>query len=245
LQQNPEITTVFIEFSNNYIDEAIDDWMWGKSYLPAVYPRYSSFMKIRDKRLLISKNLTGFISAYSISLKERFEQITKSNYDYSNKMGGYLYLVRDKTDSLLNFPGDSTERGRFFKDVKKVSESNLYELRRLIKMVREHQRRVILIRSPLHKKYPGFRNESKFREILKRDFGQLEFLDFSGFPLTNSEFVDLGHLNYKGARYFSIHFNNMLTRVLLQMENKQEFIDREILRIRMERSQNVNYTETR
>ena len=52
-----------------------------------------------------------------------------------------------------------------------------------------------------------------------------EFLDFKEYPLTNSEFADLVHLNYNGAKIFSIWFNELLEKGILTKENKQQIID--------------------
>ncbi|MBQ0740337.1 hypothetical protein J9332_39270, partial [Aquimarina celericrescens] len=53
----------------------------------------------------------------------------------------------------------------------------------------------------------------------------IEYLDFSNFPLSNSKYGDLGHLNYKGAKIFSEWFASLLLNELLEKENKQDYID--------------------
>ena len=62
-------------------------------------------------------------------------------------------------------------------------------------------------------------------------FEQIEFLDFSKFPLADHEFADLEHLNYKGAKVFSIWFQHMLAQGLLTRADKQAHIDREFRQI--------------
>ena len=66
--------------------------------------------------------------------------------------------------------------------------------------------------------------------MLKSKFSDTEFLDFSQFQLLNSEFGDLAHLNHKGATKFSIWFNNLLNNGLLEKDNKQKFIDNEMIK---------------
>lgn len=59
-------------------------------------------------------------------------------------------------------------------------------------------------------------------------FPSIEYLDFSKFPLDNSEFGDLEHLNYKGAKVFSNWFAQLLNKGILEKSNKQELINGEI-----------------
>jgi hypothetical protein len=54
----------------------------------------------------------------------------------------------------------------------------------------------------------------------------LIFLDFADFPILNSEFGDLEHLNYRGAAKFSIWFNKLIESGLLQEPNKQLLINK-------------------
>ena len=53
-------------------------------------------------------------------------------------------------------------------------------------------------------------SETNFQETLKKELNGIEFIDFSKFELSNDEFRDFDHLNYKGAIKFSKHFNNFL-----------------------------------
>jgi len=106
--------------------------------------------------------------------------------------------------------------------------------------------KVYLIRSPLHSKYTGIDNELKFKELLHKQLLNPEFLDFKDFPLQNDEFGDLEHLNYKGARIFSIFFNNLLSLNLLNKIDKQDFINNEISKLSFAEplTKNVTYNLT-
>ena len=53
-------------------------------------------------------------------------------------------------------------------------------------------------------------------------------LDFQNFPLEDNEFWDPIHLNYKGAKKFSLFFDSSLKRGLLDAPNPQSMIDEEI-----------------
>jgi hypothetical protein len=71
-------------------------------------------------------------------------------------------------------------------------------------------------------------NEKQYKSILRNRFSGIPFLDFSSFPLLNSEFGDLEHLNFKGAKKFSLWFNEIMQVGLLSKGDKQAFIDIEI-----------------
>ncbi len=110
----------------------------------------------------------------------------------------------------------------------KISYYNLKYLTKIITLCKNNNIRVILIRSPQHKKYSGYSNEIKYQEIRKQYFPSIEYIDFSKFPLKNSEFGDLEHLNYKGAAKFSNWFNELLRMNFLEKNNKQDIINEEI-----------------
>ena len=87
-----------------------------------------------------------------------------------------------------------------------------------------------LIRSPLHKSYFGRKNERKYHKIRQQFFNNIEYLDFNSFPIQDNEFRDLEHLNYKGAKKFSIWFDSLLKDSLLNVREKQKFINAKIKR---------------
>jgi hypothetical protein len=75
----------------------------------------------------------------------------------------------------------------------------------------------------------GYNYEERYQQIVLNKFSDVEFLDFSKYPLTNSEFGDLDHLNHKGAKKFSYWFNTMLSDGLLEKSNKQQFIESKMM----------------
>lgn len=222
LQQNPSLNTVFIEFANNQIIERMNDWTWGDKYLTNRYPRYAPFMKFSEQSLLARNNPTGFSNAYSISLKSRISLIVTGSYNYLQHAGGYIFLNGSRVDSLLN---RNEGRNELTSQQEQRSEINIFYLRKTIDLCKANNKRVLLMRSPLHPKYKGYANEATFKTILQTEFNDVEFLDFSMFPLENHEFMDLEHLNYFGARRFSIWFNNILASGVINKSNIQMSID--------------------
>ena len=94
--------------------------------------------------------------------------------------------------------------------------------------VRKKKINIILIRSPFHKKYQGFNNENLFTGVLKSRFSNISFLDFKYFPLNDSEYKDFEHLNFKGAKKFSLFFNELIKDSILEKENMQFIINQKM-----------------
>lgn len=224
IKQNPSIETVFIEFTNNQIIDTMNNWIWQERYMNYNYPKYSPFMGFKDKMVLAKNNLSGYSNSSSLSLKHNVGRVVKQNFSYSKAIGGYLYLEKDKTDSLLN----NMKTNSMYENNIPVSEMNLNYLSKLVRFCEEQGKKAILIRSPLHEKYSGYSTESTYQEIRKSYFNSIEYFDFSKFPLNNSEFGDLEHLNHKGAKEFSIWFDHLLKMNILHKVNKQKIIDEEI-----------------
>lgn len=221
IEQNPEINIVLIEFSNNQIRASKDDWIWNEEYILNRLPKYGAYMDFEAYRLLLTKNPKGLMNAMPAFLKYSLNQAF-NGYQTQEDIGGYYYLERNKTDSLvaninqISIPDNPSQA---------ISDYNLQYLQKLIHCLISLNRRVFLIRSPLHSMYEGYSNEGQFQEIRKVNFPEIEFLDFSKFPLKNSEFGDLEHLNHRGARKFSAWFNQLLLEGLLEKNDKQDFIN--------------------
>lgn len=224
IEKNPSIETVFIEFTNNQINESMNNWIWKEKYMNYRYPQYSPFMNFTDKMVLAKNNLSGYLNSTSLSFKSNFSRVLKQNFSYSESIGGYLYLERDKTDSLLNKLKINTIDEKNIP----ISEINLNYLSKLVRFCEEQGKNIFLIRCPQHEKYSGYSNESTYQQIRNNRYSSIEYLDFSKFPLKNSEFGDLEHLNHKGAEIFSIWFAQLLNTEFLEEKNKQVYIDEEL-----------------
>jgi len=227
LESNNQIKTVFIEFSNNQIEKSMDNWIWGDKYLSYRYPKYASVMNLNDLIFLSRKNLKQIINNQSTTFKKNIHFILNKDENYIKYVdwGGYLYLIRNKTDSLVNLSLKDTIDKDY---IPELSEKNLLYLTKTIEICANFGVNVYLIRCPLHEKYSALSYENEFQKILKTKFNNIEFLDFKDFPLENSEFGDLEHINYKGAIKFSLFFNQLLDLNILNCTNKQALINEEI-----------------
>ena len=91
-----------------------------------------------------------------------------------------------------------------------LSKYDLIYLDKIIQLSQQSNINIYLVRSPLHKEFVGNLYESVFQQIKQERFGDIPFLDFKDFELLNDDYGDLQHLNYEGARKFSIWFDNWL-----------------------------------
>ena len=183
-------------------------------------------MELKDKYIIFKNNPLGFINNTSISIFTKVKRIVSGNYDYIEGTGEYLKLKRNKTEQILKYYS--------LRKIKKNSKPlgtakiNIAYLKKIIDLCSQLKIRLILVRSPLHPKWKYFKNEANYKSLLKTKFKNVEYIDFSNFKLKNSEFGDLNHLNYKGANVFSIWFNKLLERGLLEKKNISEFVKNEI-----------------
>ena len=226
---NKQIKNIFIEFTNNEIEQKIDSNTWSNRILQVRLPTYFPLMDLDEIEFLWSKNKKGCLNYFPKSILKNIGRnftyliFFKKGFKNEDRFGGYLYLEGSKTDSLINLPINNLESSANLK----ISETNIAYLSKIINLCKLNGVKAFLIRSPLHSRY-NFNNEIEFKKIKDSKFANIEFLDFKNFPLKNSEFRDLEHLNYKGARLFSIFFNNLLNSGLLVKTNKQKFINNEI-----------------
>ncbi|WP_143014054.1 hypothetical protein [Mucilaginibacter pineti] len=224
LPQNPQITTVIIEFSNNQIDTKMDDWTWGYTYMSNMLPQYASFMAPSDLELLAKHNSKYFMNCIGITARINLIKVLTFNYDYTGKTGGYF-----KIDGSRQLPAsDVTGKTVKFSPKKTtVSITNLQYLRKIIDYCYSMHKSVFLIRSPQHQLYEYRANEAEFELIRKRYFNDVRFLDFNDFPLKNNDFADFGHLNFEGATKFSKYINRFILSGTLNPGATGSFVQKE------------------
>ena len=227
LNNNNNIKTIFVEFSNNQLTQQSDKWTWDDKYLPFKYQVYGTFINKEGFNFLLNKNPKGLFAGQIKMLRQNIKIITTSHYNYLYNRGGYLYLTGN---NLKNELENQLKDNSNDKKDSIISESNLIYLEKILSFCKEKNIKVYFIRSPMHNKYNGIYNELILQNICKTRFRTIEFLDFKDYPLEDSDFSDLEHLNYRGAKKFSIWFNKLLIDSLLEKSNKQQFINENMIR---------------
>ena len=204
LEQNPYIETVFIDYSTNQLVEEANLRIWNEKYIINRYVKLSPFMTIPEKKILAKNNFTSFFKSGAYIAQNRITEIATNNYNYTEKVGGYRNLSVSKIDSLLKTDYKSLENKY------ETSKVNIRYLEKTIELCQNYNKEVVLIRCPVHRVYSLNENDSLLHHIQDSLFKEIPFFDFSNFPLLDNEFADFGHLNYKGAKKFSVWFNTFI-----------------------------------
>lgn len=228
IENNQQVKTVFIEVTNNQISKDLDNWIWDDKYVSYRYPKYSAFMTSTDLMFLFTHNPGAVLNAIPMTFKNNYYFLKRNRKNYINETewGAYLHHDQFKTDSILI----AIRRGVDKQDQKVMETSSLSVeyLQKIIKLCDDKLIKVYFVRSPLHPEYTGTANETEYRKTLNTKFSKIDFLDFKDFPLTNNEYADLEHLNYKGAKIFSLFFNKLIKDGLLKQADKQAVIKKSI-----------------
>lgn len=231
----PDVKTVFIDFSNNSFDneKRIDDELTMQKF----FAIYNPFMNMEDNMLLMRANLSAYISTIAKTSLKNFLAIFTQDFNYADKIGEFVPRYDNNIDSLhvSTFVIHRKVDNQIDKYISNPTPDMIY-LRRVLNLYKKNNTDVFLIRSPVHPKWPGYENELTYQTVRNEFFGDIEYLDFSEFPLYDSEFADLQHLNHKGADKFSEWFSQIMDASLLKKGNKQEFIDTEISKLKEEQS---------
>jgi hypothetical protein len=217
---NKQINTVFIEFANNHVDSVMDDWTWGYEKMSYYLQFYSPFMESEDFNLLLEHNSTDLLACYSIATRKHLYRILAGDFNLIDDIGDFTGLKLSKVDELI-------AKNNFNSSISKshtISETNLSYLRKMIEFCRANNVKVFLIRSPQHPLYADLSNEGVYQNVLKTRFNDIQLLDFDAMTFPNSHYLDLHHLNSKGANQFTTLFNYLIENNLLNSGNIQSVI---------------------
>ena len=224
LETNSQIKTVVVSFSNNQTEDLMTKWSFGDENMENFYPKYNFMMDRNDISLFVKNNFSSFLSAQTKAIATNIKAIASRN---KNKLddrnwGGYLYLIRNKTDSLV--------KSHYADTLKKqknnlISTVNIDYLSKIIAFCKQKNVKVVFIRLPMHKSLFAIENETEFLKIKTSKFKDIPFLDFHNFEATNKEFADLEHLNHTGAKRFSLFFNSLIQNGILTDKNAQTTIN--------------------
>lgn len=204
LECNVQIKNVFVEFTYNNLDDKNVQKIWSESHIDSFHKEFSSLFGFDEYFLMLHNNLKKELLVEGKSLKHKIGFLQKKKSKFSdNNFGGYKFLKRFKTDSLLLQPIK-------YKKIKIISDLNINYLRKIVDYCKTKNVTIFFIRCPLHKNYEYRVNEKEFQNLKEKYFKDVEMLDFIDYPISNSDFADFGHLNYKGAKKFSKYFNKCI-----------------------------------
>lgn len=208
---NPDIHTVILGYIDEFFLKADDEYTYGEEYMGNKYPKYSQLISLKDKLFLFYKRPGVFLIATRDAIKQDYILLFKKpeKIYLTLNWGGYLYLIRDK------YSQDVAERkrpGANYKssDSPPISPLNLRYLKKIVNYCDSRKIKLILLRSPLSNLCK--RDNYEFSILLQNELKNVEYFDYSNFPMEDKDFADLSHLNYVGARKFSNIINIKLNK---------------------------------
>jgi hypothetical protein len=210
IEVNASIDTVFLDYPNTLFDKDRDLWVYGDEYMGVKLSKYFNLVPFIDQLYLCFKNPKTYLITYKELFTSNYSVRSKNNRIYSDfKWGGYLYLVRDKIASQKK---EIAASKKILEHSFSFSSLNYNYFTKIISICKNHNITLILFRPPLHELMPKdyITNACSYK---KSTFKDLIFWDYAKYPLKDSEFGDLSHLNYKGANKFSLFIRNKLDSI--------------------------------
>lgn len=211
LDQNEHIRTVFIGYS--YADllfEKEETWLLSDYFMVEKVQYYHYVLGKQEKAFLFKSNPLAYLKGGIKSIVKSLETVAKSfsadvNRNSIPNFGGYKRLERDK---LNEDPG--LQNGR--NETVNPSTNQL----RYLSMISElcHQRSVdlVLFNPPKHKSYTE-NLDPEIKQLwldVRHSLPADSLLDMSAFPMPDSCYGDLSHINYRGAKVFSEYLNELI-----------------------------------
>jgi hypothetical protein len=209
-----------LEVSNNQLQASIDNWITDEKYLSFRYNKYLPFFSWNEYELIAKNNSSAFFNELAMAIKLNAKKWLKKDYDFYNSIGKYHHLEVAKVDYFLNNPQMLSPLPNW----DKISHFQLIYLHKMVEICKKRGKKLFFIRSPMHEKCPHWKSEKMFKDILAREFSEIEFLDFSLWGIKNEELADLEHLNSTGALRYSVWIDSLLKKGLMESNNKSAFI---------------------
>ena len=218
LEANPHIKGVWIEYTNDNFELIHLERTWGYSYLSSKYSELSPWLGWKDKLWLLSKNPSGIANGIASGLKLGVKKVFTNHYSNTSVMGGFTPLKKSKLEDQvkeINSRAELTLK-------KEYAIKNIDYIIKLANYCQEKGIPVMLIRSPLHSKYPFSYQEERVQE--RKGLEGIPFLDFARFPLKDNQYSDLGHLHVDGASEFSIWIDSLISIGIWENDNPEEVV---------------------
>jgi hypothetical protein len=208
LNENSHIDTVLLSFHWGCLISSTDDiWIFKGEFISSKLSRYVTFMDKEELLLLYKGNRTmAFKAILQLPVNNLkaiyhfFKQHGEVNYKNLN-IGGYNRLDRDKLyENINNYDNSrSTDIGKYQKNY----------LLKIVDLCKSKNVKLILINTPTYNA-TRYGHLTWLQDYYNTYLNDTEYLDFSGFPLPDSCYGDIGHLNYKGAEIFSRYLDKEL-----------------------------------
>lgn len=202
---NPQIDTVFIGFDNVlcFKDAINEDVHMGHN--SPYFMRYVSFVDAWHYLTQASGKYNFDMITKTLSINQLYE-IYRERHSSAREcaMGGFVPSNRDKLKE------DMSRQANSITESKQFDHLSHYYLDKAIDYCRQRNITVIFICPPQHSM--SHLDNTTYRIIAQKYYSGIEFWDYCNYPLPDSAFQDLDHLNSKGADIFSNSLKKRLSR---------------------------------
>lgn len=224
LENNEQIDSVFLEFTNNQVIHYSYEHIWGE-YMPHLIPKHFSFISNRDRLKLLAKNPSTFISSIPHIIKNNLSFLLSDSNNYidynwsEDEIPNKSLFQEEKQESGLL----ASETG-ILKNDYLPGTTNLWYLSKIVKLCKDENIQLIFVRSPIYKPETNYSNDLLF-SIYNHEFNDVVFLDFMTYPLEKKHFYDNTHLNLGGSIIFSEKFKNLLSKGVVNSKTNYHLIE--------------------
>lgn len=196
LEANSQVDTVLLFVSNNLFDATFDARLWSEAQISDRLKRHLPIMDDEFLARYFSKHPFGGVNDLLVSTVEQVKFLTSQKatiFDFS-VWGGFDAHQKEISEQDKK---DST-----------CLETHVYEnffyFKKIVSMCKSENRTLILIATPLNSAYSiDCHYENKFRAALSQSASESIFIDFRRMHLPDSCFLNMDHLNEKGAKIFT------------------------------------------
>lgn len=223
IESNSNIEVIFLELTNNQISLDMESWIKDSQKNIVNIPIYAPVMDEEDHYFISRKNPYAYFKSQEVVIKNNLNFIlyNKNNILLQRDWGGFYGNPRQRVDSIIS---SNKENLKSRKSKIEVSNTCIDFIDKIEAVCKKKDVKLFLVRSPQHSKYPFNQNDKILQEIIQTRYPKLYFLDFNDFYLLNEEYSDLEHLNYKGAKKFSLFFNSLLSDGLIDNSNPEQMV---------------------
>lgn len=195
LETNPQIDTIFLECAPTDLWEHTDDKYFNKNEM-SLYPSLYYPLFNKEEWTIYNNNTREFIITI---LQQCLKNYFWGQNRYWHALGGKKENNTKQMDATKVHP--QLEKGSHGHKI------NYKYLRKIINICTRHDIKLYLVYCPVYKP-EYYYDQIYYYNMYKKNFSDVELLDYSNWPVNDNERYDAHHLNNEGA----IKFTNELKK---------------------------------
>jgi hypothetical protein len=198
LKENKQVDTVILAFRADPLRS--DGGIFLESYMMNRIPQYLLLMEKEDIAIFSEEKTTFVYAALRPEYLFLLNMLRGKPLSYTSlNIGAYSELHRDKLQEDIERRGKNKDTG-LVKD--SVSDYQKTYILKIAELCRSEGVELILLNSPTYKP-EVYENNALANDFRNACLPDVKYMDYSAFPLPDSCYGDIDHLNYRGARIFS------------------------------------------